>query len=369
MFSLSRNLAVSFKNLFAGVIERAILYILAPSTGTTHSFSLIKLYVWDYISIYGILFLEKYPHFFFVSDETVSTGCTPAKPKRTVIRKMSKHRNWVITVNNYSDAQLNELKQWCEKGTQVTYAVLGKETGEANETPHIQGYLELAGARTLHWLKKQPGLGTCHAESRKGDALSAISYCQKDGDWWETGSPKNRRGQRTDLIEVQKHLDNGESIKWISRHYFVAWCQYGRRFREYASLQRDVPRKWKSWTNVIVGRTGIGKTRIIYHLHADDDIWRYPGKGWFDGYEGQPIALFDDFRGDMDISLLLQVLDRYPMDVPVKGGHQNWCPRKIYITSNQLPEMWYELIDSKTHEALNRRMDRRDIIDENEFIF
>ena len=40
---------------------------------------------------------------------------------------------------------------------------------------------------------------------------------------------------------------------------------------------------------------------------------------WFDGYMGQKVVCFDDFRKDFcTFHELLRLLDRYPMDVPVK---------------------------------------------------
>lgn len=279
---------------------------------------------------------------------------------------MSKARNWCITINNWDREEYESLKVWCVQGTQVSYAVLGKETGDDEKTPHLQGYLELKGARTLNWLKRQPGLSRCHAEPRKGTGPEASSYCKKDDDWWETGQLKHPN-KRTDLLEVQQHLDEGKSAAWIAKHYFTTWVQYGRRFREYIALQRNTLRRRKSWVNVIYGLTGVGKTRFVHQQHPDEDIWKYPGSGWFDGYWGQPIALFDDFRGDLDISLLLRVLDRYSMDVPVKGGFVNWNPKRIYITSNIVPEMWYESIDADTLPALLRRLDRIDYVRENLF--
>lgn len=277
-----------------------------------------------------------------------------------------KARNWCFTLNNWTENEYTALKHWCQQSQQVSYAVLGKETGEESHVEHIQGYLELNGARTLQWVKRQPGLRRAHAEPRRGSGLDAAAYCQKDGDFWQTGQLKEPR-KRSDLIEIQSHLDDGRSLKWIARNYFSKWCQYGRRFEAYVALQRSIPRQWKSWVNVIYGRSGVGKTRFVYQQHADDDVWVYPGQSWFDGYKGQPVALFDDYRGDMDISLLLRVLDRYPMVVPVKGSHQNWCPRRIYITSNLMPEMWYPDLDSETQIAFRRRLNRVDVVNESLF--
>lgn len=292
-----------------------------------------------------------------------------------------KSRNWVFTINNWTQEEYAALQQW-SSGTQCKYIVIGKEQGagaqrpeevlarpneEAEGTRHLQGYVELTGARTRKWLSKQSGFTRAYLEARRGSGAEARSYCQKDGDFWEAGTAKGVPSERVDLNTIKDDIDKGKDELYIASTYFSRWCQYRRSFQEYIRLRNGARRKWKSWTNVIWGGTGLGKTRFVYQQHPDDDIWVYPGSGWFDGYEGQPIALFDDYRGDLDISTMLQVLDRYPMAVPIKGGHVNWNPRRIYITSNIMPTMWYESIDGETRAALLRRLDRIDVVNESIF--
>lgn len=60
------------------------------------------------------------------------------------------------------------------------------------------------------------------------------------------------------------------------------------------------------------------------------------GALWFDGYEGQEVAVFDDFRPWWcRFDYLLRLLDRYPMKVPIKGGFVNWIPEIIIITTQK----------------------------------
>ena len=60
--------------------------------------------------------------------------------------------------------------------------------------------------------------------------------------------------------------------------------------------------------------------------------------GWFDGYDGHDTAIFDDFRASVNrFAYILRVLDRYPMDVPVKGGFVNWNPKYIVFTCPRPP--------------------------------
>jgi hypothetical protein len=96
----------------------------------------------------------------------------------------------------------------------------------------------------------------------------------------------------------------------------------------------------------------------------DASYWKPGDFQWFDGYEGQRIVIIDDFRGEYPLPLLLQLLDRYPMQVPVKGGFSQWCPRKVYITSNIRPWLWYTDSPTESRDALMRRLDNVEEITE-----
>lgn len=105
------------------------------------------------------------------------------------------------------------------------------------------------------------------------------------------------------------------------------------------------------------GRTGSGKTRAVYdNVSNTHDIYFHPSGQWFDGYDGQPIALFDDYGGsEFKLTYLLKLLDRYPMRVPIKGGYVSWAPHEIYITSNRAPSEWYPNAYTEHYDALKRR--------------
>ena len=114
------------------------------------------------------------------------------------------------------------------------------------------------------------------------------------------------------------------------------------------------PRVFKTQVQVYWGRTGLGKTRKAFH-QSKHNVWFYGSDGWFDGYCGQENVIFDDFGGhEFKLTYLLKLLDRYPMDVRIKGGFTCWCPRTIYITSNKNPSDWYSCLQVHK-EALFRR--------------
>lgn len=129
------------------------------------------------------------------------------------------------------------------------------------------------------------------------------------------------------------------------------------RYRRSIHSYRNLHGKRRNWLcSVIVywGRTGSGKTRSV--TENSNELWVYPGNGWFDGYDGQEQVLFDDFSGsEFKISYLLKLLDRYPMQVPIKGDFAHWVPQEIYITSNLDPDMWFPNAHSEHVAALRRR--------------
>jgi hypothetical protein len=105
------------------------------------------------------------------------------------------------------------------------------------------------------------------------------------------------------------------------------------------------------------GRTGAGKTRAVFdNVPSPEDIYVHPGGQWFDGYDGQPIVLFDDFGGsEFKLTYFLKLLDRYPMQVPIKGGFVSWIPKEVYITSNRNPLEWYPNAHGEHVNAMFRR--------------
>lgn len=212
------------------------------------------------------------------------------------------------------------------------YVVFGRECG-SNGTKHLQGYVECGKPRRLASLKKdyqQP-----HWEPAKGSKEQNFVYCTKEGDWEERGASKTQ-GQRSDLDSIKEEIINGSSELEIANAHFSRWVVYRRSFEAYRALiapTRD--RNEGVEVFYLWGHTGTGKTKSVWE--QEENLFVFPGRGWFDGYRGQEAALFDDFRGGEDgieFGYLLRLLDRYPMDVPIKGGFVDWRPKRIYITSN-----------------------------------
>lgn len=110
---------------------------------------------------------------------------------------------------------------------------------------------------------------------------------------------------------------------------------------------------------VLIGAPGTGKT--FWALSQFENVYRVldPVKGWFDGLDGQKVALLDDVgRGSLPHhNYLKQLLDCYGLTVQVKGGSVEWSPELVILTSNELITEWYGPDVSGIHyDALLRRV-------------
>ncbi len=91
-----------------------------------------------------------------------------------------------------------------------------------------------------------------------------------------------------------------------------------------------------------------GKSRRALHEAGADAYWvRKPqnnGGLWFDGYDGHANVVIDEFYGWISRDLMCRLCDRYPLLVDTKGGAVSFLAKKIWITSNQSPVMWWQKV-------------------------
>ncbi len=240
-----------------------------------------------------------------------------------------------------------------------TYLIYGREGKEQGFTPHLQGFLALPERKRGSQVKALLS-PRAHVEKKQKTLDQAADYCKKEGDYTEFGErplENSGSGRRTDLETIRESIAAGITDLELADNHFGQWVFHRRSFEAYRALRHDKPRSVPSEVRVYWGDTGTGKTRRV--VEAEPSLWIAPDNqlNWFDGYSGQPAVLLDDFTGCKvsKFGFLLRLLDRYAMQVPVKGGFVNWAPARIYITSNLDPRDWFLGVTGEQADALRRR--------------
>lgn len=258
----------------------------------------------------------------------------------------------------YAQAAMQQLSSM----SGCNFVVFQLERGEQG-TLHYQGYSEFT--KGVKWTAFKSATGVqLHCEARRGSQDSAIDYCCKEegriAGPFRSGEPRcNRPGLRTDIQQFRDDIRAGKRRHELEDSHPLLCAKYPK----FISFVRNGTRSSFRRKDVVllVGSPGVGKTRFAEE-QGGGDLWVQPigGQGWFDGYDMQKHALFDDFMGKgskMRLDDLLRLLDGYSVQVPVKGDFVPWCPETIYITSNYHPREWYDWKDRlPSYYALKRRV-------------
>jgi len=264
-------------------------------------------------------------------------------------QRVQRMRCCVFTLFSYTDEEesaIAEAGYW-------TYITYGREICPTTGNPHLQGYAEFATPRQRNTIRGYL-FDRAHVEKRHGPQAKAIEYCHKDGDYVEYGV-KAEQGKRTDLEYMMNLVKEGEDDLSLFYSDPTLMFQYASRFREFRNLlstNRD--RQMAPDIRFYWGRTGTGKTRAVWDEFPD--VSCHLAGRWFDSYVPCRAYLFDDLTDAVfPIAHLLRLLDRYPLDVEVKGGSVRFNPTVIVVTSNVSLDEWYPDEPQVRRDALRRR--------------
>lgn len=247
---------------------------------------------------------------------------------------MSKTRNFCFTINNYTEDSHKALWDW----NQVTYIIYGREVGEQG-TPHLQGYCELKTAVVFTTIKKK--IPTAHIENRQGTAAQAAEYCKKEKDFVEKGEMSNQ-GKRTDIEQATDLIIAGKTMREVALNNPSTYVKFHKGLMAFKSIILQ-PRDSVPEVICYYGTTGVGKSKIAREETDKDTryVWNPSNDKWFDGYEGQPQLIMEEFRGQLPFGFILALTDRYDMKVQYKGGMIEMVATKIIFTSPKHPREWY----------------------------
>lgn len=257
--------------------------------------------------------------------------------------------SFVFTVNNYTDDDIGIIHGSLDN---FSYLIYGKEVGESG-TPHLQGYAELNKKKTLNALKKI--FPRAHIESRNGTARQASDYCCKDDKESFIYGEISQQGKRTDLENVANAiLKEKKKVKDVAMIHPVPYIKFHKGIEKLRNMVIE-PRTEAPNVIVIYGASGLGKTKYFFDNYKEDTYVWQPHQGhWFDGYDGNHNVLFDEFRGQLQFTMLLNLLDRYETKVQYKGGMAQFVGQNIIITSPCHPRCWYPNLNERMEQLYRR---------------
>lgn len=241
------------------------------------------------------------------------------------------------------------------KDTGADYVVFQLEQGEQGNTQHYQGYAHYPAQRRFGPRFRGLFAGTLWCRAARGNPAQNRVYCTKadtrvDGPW-EHGSVPTGQGARTDIADVRDQVKAGATLQQLHDAHPDVMAKYP----VYAASVRQaffVPARIPTKVILLVGEPRLGKT-----TYAEDECRRRFGEyGWwinpvgdkleFDGLEAQHQGVvLDEFSGRYSktgLSQLLRLLDGRSLCVRRLYGYAIWNPRVVFITTNYMPQAWYD---------------------------
>ncbi len=268
-----------------------------------------------------------------------------------------KFRRIFLTWNNWQEdfKTKEEAFNYFKDLPHVRAFLIGFEVGEKG-TQHIQGVFQFEQPKRFSTLREY--FKNNHIE-RIHNLKSAIDYCKKDNDYMEFGEIVEQ-GQRTDIEAFTQAIIDGYSDVEL----LTEFPSQSQRFLHNIDKIRQIvladyyQKNLRHNLKVIFmsGDAGVGKTRYIYERHNIADIYRVCSyENPFDNYKSQKILVLDEYNNQLNIQLLLNILDIYPLLLPARYNDKWACYEQVYVISNYDFDELFGIYDDTIYQAIKRR--------------
>ena len=306
----------------------------------------------------------------------------------------TRNRSWMLTIQikNMENAGLTKeeyenpeivadffIKRWEESGTNRHGGIVVCRSKEGLYHAHAALY-----GNTTTLKKVAEIMYGAHVEPVLGSKKTLIKYLLKEDQFAEKGEEvlyqkgieniQTRQGERTDMEEVSDILDQGltpvqifrENLKYRKYEKLIKSEYVDRRLQE-TPLIKEMHNEWH------VGESGSGKSYYFYQLceeYGEDQVYMCTDfqNGGLDLYldNGAPPILFmDEFKGNMNFSDFLVILDVYSRS-QIHSRYVNamclW--ERVIVTSVFPPEKNHEIMaifdmdETDSFSQLLRRLEK-----------
>lgn len=286
-------------------------------------------------------------------------------------------RKYQLTINNPLEHGFSHevIKRILGELKSFIYWCLCDEIGEQG-TPHTHVYVAFKNAVMFSTMQQR--FYGAHIEIVKGTHRENRDYVRKEGKWLdskkaETNLPEtfeesgelpeepDRRVKQSEAILAM--VEAGASDSEIMRAYPSAMNHLKNIEQARQTLLEE--KYGVDWRTVEVtyiwGETGVGKTRSVVEKYGYKNVFRVTNYTHpFDGYKGQDVILFDEFRSSLKFSDMLAYIDGHPVMLPCRYADKVACYTKVYIISNIPLEKQYPLVQVEEpagYAAFHRRIE------------
>lgn len=288
-------------------------------------------------------------------------------------------RKWQLTINNPLDHGFTHdvIKDKLSSIKNIKYWCMCDEVGLETNTYHTHIFLTRNTALSFEYIKNL--FPVAHIDPCKGTCFENRAYIRKEGQKFidngkvetnlpetfeEYGEcPQEEQGKRNDLTVLYDMIKEGKSDYEILEEN----PSYMKRLNTISQVRETL--KFQLFKNKVrsdmhveywYGASGTGKTSGIYDMYGFDNVYRVTDyKNPWDGYSGQDVVVFEEFRSDIDISKILIWLDIYPLQLPCRYNNKTACYTKVFFTSNKpltSQYIWLQSDEPETWKAFIRRI-------------
>lgn len=306
----------------------------------------------------------------FIDENDFEDVSESSKPKR----------KWIMTINNPKNHGMTHevLREKLMSIKNIKYWCMCDEIGLKTHTYHTHVFIYRDTALSFQYLKNlfpPADLKYCS----RGTSVQIRNYVRKEGEKWGN-NPKNdtnlsetfeeygecpdeKQGKRNDLTTLYNLIKEGksdfeimeENPSFMNRLNTVNQVRETLKYEQFKNKVRDTMHV-EYWQ----GDSGTGKTSGIYNLYGFENVYRVTDyRNPWDGYSGQDVVVFEEFRGEIEISKMLIWLDIYPLQLPCRYNNKTACYTKVFFTSNKPLKNIYtewQKDEPETFKAFTRRI-------------